>query len=138
MPRAARITDNHKCPKHGGGPISTGSSDVFIGYLEAARVGDKAQCKGAVDVIADGASNVFINGREAARISDPTEHGGQIVVGCSTVNIGESSQSLVLKVTSEDGTPFAEECSGPVEDPPLDPAEEPLPIEPNEVDDVDG
>ncbi|MFN0175738.1 MAG: PAAR domain-containing protein [Saprospiraceae bacterium] len=94
MPFAARITDLHTCPMsspnpHVGGPIMPpGAVTVIIGGLPAARVGDMATCTGPPDVIAKGSSTVFIGGKPAARMGDSTAHGGSIVAGCATVNIG--------------------------------------------------
>jgi uncharacterized Zn-binding protein involved in type VI secretion len=117
MPNAARITDFHTCPMvnpgpvpHVGGPVSSGSPDVNIGYIPAARVDDSLVCVPATDKIARGSANVFINSRAAARIGDPTVHGGVIVVGCPTVNIGDSPQSFALKNAAVSGAPFCEEC----------------------------
>jgi len=93
---AARITDMHVCPKtnpgpvpHVGGPIAMGSPNVLIGSLPAARVGDMAICVGPPDKVSAGSSGVLINGKAAARLGDSTAHGGKIVVGCSTVLIGD-------------------------------------------------
>lgn len=117
MPKAARISDHHTCPMvnpgpvpHVGGPISSGSPDVNIGYIPAARVGDTAVCVPAVDSISRGSANVFINHRQAARIGDPTVHGGVIVAGCATVNIGQSPQTFALENAALGGAPFCEEC----------------------------
>ena len=71
MPPAARITDNHTCPKvdpppHVGGPIITGATTVLIGYQPAARVGDSAKCVPAVDKISKGEPTVKIVGKDAA------------------------------------------------------------------------
>jgi uncharacterized Zn-binding protein involved in type VI secretion len=109
MPPAARITDNHTCPKvdpppHVGGPVISGAPNVLIGYQPAARVGDTAVCVPAVDVIAKGESTVLIAHQEAARIGDPTVHGGKIVQGCPTVLIG--SQSYCLKSAAQNAAPF--------------------------------
>jgi uncharacterized Zn-binding protein involved in type VI secretion len=95
MRPAARQGDHHTCPAstgttpHVGGPISTGSPDVWIGGAPAARVGDIALCNGPPDVIVGGSRGVYINGRPAARMGDPTAHGGVIVQGCPTVLIGD-------------------------------------------------
>src|ERR1043166_2419569 len=90
MPPAARITDNHTCPIHGGGPIVTGSPDVITGNRPQARVTDKLICLGVpIDVIAKGSSTVFVNNLMAARITDLTVHAGVIVTGYPTVIIGE-------------------------------------------------
>ena len=98
MPPAARITDIHTCPMqtpgippvpHIGGPIvGPGVATVLIGQLPAAVQGDMAGCTGPPDTIIKGSATVFIGGKPAARMGDPTAHGGCIVQGCPTVNIG--------------------------------------------------
>ena len=117
MPPAARISDFHTCPMvnpgpvpHVGGPVIAGSSDVLIGFMPAARVGDSAICVPASDTIAAGAGNVLINNKMAARIGDSTSHGGVIVAGCPTVLIGTSPQSFALTGAAASGAPFSEEC----------------------------
>jgi uncharacterized Zn-binding protein involved in type VI secretion len=90
------MTDMHTCPDSGGpvphvgGPIITGSPNVLIGGLPAARVTDKATCVGLPDTIVMGSTSVFINGLPAARMGDQTAHGGVIVGGLPTVLIGTS------------------------------------------------
>lgn len=95
MPFAARITDMHVCPMvsgvvpHVGGPVlPPGSINVLIGGLPAATVGDMLVCAGGPDTITLGSSTVLINNKPAARLGDMTAHGGSIVAGCLTVNIG--------------------------------------------------
>lgn len=95
MPFAARITDMHVCPMttgpvpHVGGPIlPPGCPTVMIGGLPAARVGDMATCVGPPDSIVMGSGTVMIGGMPAARMGDTTAHGGSIILGCPTVNIG--------------------------------------------------
>ena len=95
MPPAARITDMHVCPMvtglvpHVGGPIlPPGSVTVLIGDLPAATVGDMLVCAGGPDSIVQGSATVLINNKPAARMGDVTAHGGVIVLGCITVNIG--------------------------------------------------
>ena len=95
MPPAARLTDMHVCPMvtgivpHVGGPISgPGAPTVLIGNLPAARVGDMAVCVGPPDTIALGSFTVLICGQPAARMGDTTGHGGTIVLGWPTVEIG--------------------------------------------------
>ena len=95
MPLAARIGDTHTCPMvnpgpvpHVGGPISLGAPTVMIGGMPAARVGDMCVCVGPPDTIVVGSGTVFICGMPAARMGDSTAHGGSIVIGCPTVNIG--------------------------------------------------
>lgn len=120
MPPAARITDLHVCPKvesppprpHVGGPITSSASTVNIGYLKAARVTDSALCVvGANDTIVAGSPTVFIEGLMAARIGDKCQHGGSIVTGFPTVNIGVSGQAQTLLAAAAIGAPFCEECS---------------------------
>lgn len=113
MPPAARITDNHLCPKvepgpvpHVGGPVISGEPTVMIGFMPAARVGDTLVCVGPPDAVSAGEPTVVIGNKDAARIGDPTEHGGRVVQGCLTVIIGSSPQAETLR-TDE---PFCEEC----------------------------
>ena len=113
MPPAARITDNHVCPKvepgpvpHVGGPVISGEPTVIIGFMPAARVTDALVCVGPPDKVSAGSSNVIIGNQEAARIGDSCQHGGKIVSGCPTVIIGSSDQAETLH-TDE---PFCEEC----------------------------
>jgi uncharacterized Zn-binding protein involved in type VI secretion len=95
MPSAARLTDMHTCPlvtgvvPHVGGPISGPCvPTVLIGGLPAAVVGDMLACVGPPDVIVKGSVTVLIGGKPAARQGDLTAHGGVIVVGLPTVQIG--------------------------------------------------
>lgn len=97
MPAAATIGHYHTCPQatpgtppipHVGGPVSTGSPNVLIGGLPAARVSDMAICVGPPDSIQKGSATVTINGKAAARMGDSTQHGGVIVTGNPTVIIG--------------------------------------------------
>jgi len=92
---AARIGDMHTCPAstgdtpHVGGPLGpAGSPNVNIGGIPAARVNDPAVCTGPPDQISAGSTTVFINGKPAARMGDSTAHGGKVIQGCFTVNIG--------------------------------------------------
>jgi len=98
MSLAARISDMHTCPMqtpnivpipHVGGPIiGPGVSNVLIGGLPAAKMGDSCVCVGPPDSIVSGSSTVLIGGTPAVRMGDSTAHGGSIVLGCSTVIIG--------------------------------------------------
>lgn len=95
MPPAARITDMHTCPlitvlvPHVGGPITgPGVATVLIGSMPAAVVGDLVVCVGPPDTIVQGSGTVLIGGRPAARQGDLTAHGGVIVAGIPTVQIG--------------------------------------------------
>ena len=94
MPSAARVTDMHTCPMaspnpHVGGPVTgPGVSTVLIGSLPAAVIGDICTCTGPPDTIVKGSATVLIGGRPAARQGDLTSHGGVIVSGLPTVQIG--------------------------------------------------
>ena len=98
MPPAARITDMHICPMqtpgvppipHVGGPISGPCvSNVLIGSLPAAVVGDMCVCVGPPDTVVMVSATVMISGRPAVRMGDTTAHGGSIVAGVPTVMIG--------------------------------------------------
>lgn len=94
MGSAARITDMHTCPlvtppPHVGGPVSGPCvTNVLIGGLFAAVAGDLCVCVGPPDSIVMGSTSVFIGGRPAARQGDLTAHGGLIVGGLATVQIG--------------------------------------------------
>jgi len=78
------------------GQIFTGSEDVTIENLPAARQTDKGvatACCGSNTVeIAKGSGTVFINGKAAARQTDMTLHcsafPGQIISGASKTFIG--------------------------------------------------
>lgn len=99
MPPAARLTDFHQCPMqtpafpspipHVGGPIAgPGAVTVLIGGLPAAKVGDLAVCVGPPDAIVKGSMTVKVMGLPAARMGDKTAHGGTIMIGLPTVQIG--------------------------------------------------
>ena len=99
MPPAARVTDLHVCPMqtpafpapipHVGGPVvGPGVPTVLIGKLPAAVMGDPCVCAGPPDSIVGGSATVLIGGRPAARMGDAMAHGGSIVLGCPTVQIG--------------------------------------------------
>lgn len=95
MSGAARVGDKTVCPlfdgpkPHVGGTIKNGVQTVLIDGLAAANVGGTCECKSpAPNMIALGAMTVLIGNRPAARMGDPTAHGGQIVGGSSSVDIG--------------------------------------------------
>jgi uncharacterized Zn-binding protein involved in type VI secretion len=108
---AARATDMHTCPEsdgpvpHIGGPIITGSPNVLIGGLPAARVGDPVTCVGPLDTIAMGSTMVLINGMPAARMGDQTAHGGVIVGGMATVLIGMGASGPAIILAADTTTP---------------------------------
>ena len=96
MPPAARLSDMHTCPMvnpdlipHVGGPIiGPGVPTVLISGLPAAVVGNSAFCVGPTDSLAKGSTTVLIGGQPAVRLGDTTAHGGQVVAGAPTVEIG--------------------------------------------------
>jgi uncharacterized Zn-binding protein involved in type VI secretion len=91
---AVRVSDFHECPMvtatvaHVGGPVSTGSSNIYIGGEQAARLGDALVCQGPPDTMCMGSGSVFWNGRPAVRVADATSHGGKTVVGDTKVYVG--------------------------------------------------
>jgi uncharacterized Zn-binding protein involved in type VI secretion len=68
--------------------MGVGAVTVLIGNMPAARVGDMCVCTGPPDVIIKGSATVLIGGMPAARMGDNTAHGGVIVAGFPTVEIG--------------------------------------------------
>jgi len=96
----------HVCPMvtgvvpHVGGPIiAPGAPTVLIEFLPAARMTDMVTCVGPPDMILMGSPTVLIEFLMAARMGDPTAHGGVIVLGAPTVQIGEAgmgSPSMVM------------------------------------------
>lgn len=101
MPPAARLTDMHVCPMvtgivpHVGGPIiAPGEPTVLIEFLPAARMTDMLTCVGPPDMILMGSPTVLIGFLMAARMGDPTVHGGVIVLGAPTVEIGEVGMGM--------------------------------------------
>lgn len=112
MALAARVSDLHTCPQvqpgpvpHVGGPIlPRGCASVLIGLHPSARVGDLAMCVGPVDKITSGSPSVFIGYLPAARLGDPTQHGGVIVTGFGTVDIGgtaaQGDSSILAELSS--------------------------------------
>jgi uncharacterized Zn-binding protein involved in type VI secretion len=108
MPPAARVTDAHTCPAHGGGPVAPPClPTVLIGFQPAARQGDLAVCPGPLDAVARGEPSVLIGDQPAARRGDATAHGGVITGGCPTVFIGSLNQAVTLRTDK----PFCEECA---------------------------
>lgn len=87
MQNAARLGDAHG---HGG-VIVTGSGDVYINGISAARLGDGVVCSLPVphaSVIACGSGSVFINSLAAARLGDLAGCGAPICTGSGDVLIG--------------------------------------------------
>lgn len=77
-------------------PIISGSSDVTINGIPAARKGDslaphvKPKSSPHGRAIAGGSSTVLINGKPAARVGDAIDCGGKVIVGSGDVTIGDT------------------------------------------------
>lgn len=96
----ANVGSNHSCPKHNpdnsphvGGPVTTGSSNVFFADMPAARQGDQAKCQGPTDTISTGNSDITVNGQPVAVVTSPSAHGGQVTSGVSNISAGQSGCS---------------------------------------------
>ena len=95
MPPAARIAD---MTAHGGAIVS-GYTNVLIGFMPAARVGDMHTCpiiSGLIPHVGGpiimGSATVLIGNMSAARVGDPAVCTGPpdaIALGCMTVMIGD-------------------------------------------------
>lgn len=109
QPWAARVGDMVLCPAGMLGPIlKPAARTVIIGGLVAARVGDKAVCKGPPDEIEMGETTVQIAGKDAARKGDPTKHCGMVISGWPTVWIGKSlaGTARCIQVAAEGNVPL--------------------------------
>ncbi len=90
MPEQARVSDIGNvdacahgcpaCPHPCKGPVVSGSPDVFVNSLPAARLGDPgmhmACCGSNTYTCNSGSGSVFINGKKAHRKGDDTKHCG--------------------------------------------------------------
>lgn len=97
---AARLTDPTECslPGHGTNPITSGSSNVLINGLPAAREGDTTECGGAL--INGLSSSVLINGKLAAIAGSVASHGNVIIGGSGTVIIGNTHTPALFEPPS--------------------------------------
>ena len=113
MSLAARVGDLHVCTlvsgpmAHVGGAITgPGVATVTIGTGIAACAGDLAPCAGSIpNAVLMGSPTVLIGVRPAARLGDATIHGGRIVLGCPTVDIGDGGGGA-LQEASATASPF--------------------------------
>ena len=113
MPAAARLGDKAQvqadkhgcpaCPHPGIGPIVTGSPNVNINKLPAARVDDlgvHAICCGPnTFTIVKGSPTVYVNGKPLARMNDKTKHcggDGPITEGSPDVMIDDGASAAGL------------------------------------------
>jgi len=121
MPKAARITDTHSCPKHPNSTIVSGQTNVIVAGQPVARLSDTTSCQAT---IASGEASVIIGGAPAARQGDFTDHGGYITEGCASVLIGKPAAAECLSSDK----PLVK-SAGPVQEPPLtsSPTFEPTP-----------
>jgi uncharacterized Zn-binding protein involved in type VI secretion len=111
MPAAARVGDPHVCPVHGGGAIAgPGVSTILIGGMPAVRTGDLCVCAGPPMPIVTGEPSVLINGLPAARMTDLTAHGGTVLLGFASVQIGVPPQAVALREAAMNGAPFCDPC----------------------------
>lgn len=87
---AARITDPTACPVsgHGESPIVSGSPDVILEGLAAARFNDQTQCGSLI--VGGEAPTVWINGMRAAVVGSQGDHGNQVTSGASTIIFGNT------------------------------------------------
>ncbi len=87
---AARLSDSTTCPVPGHGitPVQTGSPNVQINSLPAARLGDTTGCGQAISGAFS--SSVIINGQNAATLGSTLSHGGVIISGSGNVLIGDT------------------------------------------------
>jgi uncharacterized Zn-binding protein involved in type VI secretion len=95
---ATRTGDHHVCPEirpapHVGGSVRPpGAARVTINQAPGSRLFDHAGCIASpVDVVMSGASTVLVHGMPAVRIAEETLHGGKVVVGEPSVEIGGPS-----------------------------------------------
>ena len=108
MPKAARLTDigsSHGCfPPT---PIISGSGDVSINGLAAARKGDSliphgcGNCPPHGRSISAGSATVSINGKPAARVADGIGCGGSVSTGSGDTLIGDVGTGGALKSCME-------------------------------------
>lgn len=86
----ARVSDPTACPLpgHGPNPIASGSPDVVVEGLAAARMGDVTACGGVI--AGDVSTTVFFNGKNAATVGSVGSHGNVVIAGSGTVVIGDT------------------------------------------------
>jgi len=89
---AARLTDlDTGHPPCVPTPVITGSINVLINSLPAARQGDMlAPHHPGIRLISEGSASVLINGQPAARVTDAVDCGGVLIMGSFDVLIGDS------------------------------------------------
>lgn len=96
---AARLSDANSCPVpgHGVNPVVTGSPNVLINNLPAARIGDTTGCGDSVSV---GIPSILVNGRPIAFLGSATAHGGVIISGSGDVLVGNQGGGASFKPVS--------------------------------------
>jgi len=85
---AARLSGLTSCPisGHGTPAVTSGSPDVLVNNLPAARLGDAAA--GGQAISGALSSTIFINGKSAAMLGSTLSHGGVVIGGSGDVLIG--------------------------------------------------
>jgi len=101
---AARITDPTACPKsgHDENPITSGSADVLIEGLSAAREGDTTAC--GSQLVSGLSSTVLINGKPAAMVGSTGTHDNGVILGAGTVIIGNTHTPAPYAVSRKNET----------------------------------
>jgi uncharacterized Zn-binding protein involved in type VI secretion len=95
---AARLTDNHPCPAHTGGPlVGPGAPTVLVEGRPLIVGGDRAVCVGPIDAMVTGSRTVRAHRKIAVRDTDLALHGGALVPPLSpTVFIGGPTAGAYL------------------------------------------
>ena len=92
MPAVARIGDTN-VPHCSGHNVQSGSGDVFVNGIGAARKGDSSTphllpgspCPGHSSTLTGGSGSVFVNGRPINRVGDP--YGGCTAIARGSPNV---------------------------------------------------
>jgi uncharacterized Zn-binding protein involved in type VI secretion len=75
-------------PHVGGLVIGPGASTVLVNGKPAALANDQCACTGPPSKLLSSGSTVLIENKPVARVGDQTDHGGAVVLGCSSILAG--------------------------------------------------
>jgi len=107
------VGDFHSCPlmhgdlqPHCGGPIVTGSNNVFFNGKAAACHKDVALCQYQKDNLKQSANNIQVNHKPIAYKNAATMHGGIITTGSHTIKIGPAKVKQNSAQTTEQDSNF--------------------------------